>query len=261
MADYTDGPPKGFRAMKNDGVVLLREWISEQPTFLGVSEPLESGASAVDVALDVYETKITSGGTAGSEDVNIGDGTGITVGQVKLITFESQTDPSDVLNLDHANIVNANGEQCTNVDLENEDDWLLLRWNGSAWQIIDYADTATIAPVAQGSKGTETVTTGASPVAANLEYQESSITTGGTAGSEDFNIGDGTGVKVGTKHLITLAVRTDGSDVVNIDHANWVDFDNSTGLTNLDLDAAGEYVLGEWNGTKWRLLYTNGTKA
>ena len=104
------------------------------------------------------------------------------------------------------------------------------------------------------------VYSGATAVTIDVATYHVKITTGGTAGSEDVSIGDGTGARVGERKLITLAVRTDGSDVVNLDHANCVNATGTT-LTNLDMDAAGEFVLLEWNGTKWQIIYADATEA
>lgn len=96
--------------------------------------------------------------------------------------------------------------------------------------------------------------------ALNPNIYEAYITTGGTAGSENYTLGDGTGVTVGQRKLITLAVRTHASDVVNLDHAN---MHNAAGvqLANADLDAAGEFVLFEWNGSEWQEIYSDATLA
>lgn len=107
-------------------------------------EQLTSGAAAVTVDLGRYKTEITTGATAGSEDVNIGDGTGVEIGERKLIELVTRTDGSDVVNLDHANIVNASGTQATNVDLDAAGEFVLVEWNGAAWQVIHA--NATIAP-------------------------------------------------------------------------------------------------------------------
>ena len=107
----------------------------------------------------------------------------------------------------------------------------------------------------------EGLTSGGTAIAVGLDPYETLLTTGATAGSEDVNVGDGSTAKVGQRKLVPLETRSDASDVVNLDHANMVDSDGSTALTNMDLDAAGEFWLGEWNGTAWVTLYTNGTKT
>ena len=104
------------------------------------------------------------------------------------------------------------------------------------------------------------VFSGAVAVTIDASTYHVNITTGGTAGSENVSIGDGSSARVGERKLITLAVRTDASDVVNLDHANCVNAAGTT-LTNLDMDAAAEFVLLEWNGTKWQIVYANATEA
>ena len=104
----------------------------------------------------------------------------------------------------------------------------------------------------------EELTTGAAATIMNPNIYESLITTGGTAGSEDLNIGDGTDITVGQRKLVTLAVRTNASDVLNLDHANIHDA-AGVAMTNCDLDAVDEFILMEWNGVEWQELYSDAT--
>ena len=110
---------------------------------------------------------------------------------------------------------------------------------------------------------TDTLTTGASAVSATTTAYETKITTGGTAGAENINLPDGD--FVGQRKLFTLAVRTNASDVVDLQAAKLgrlnISGSTSQNVTNLDLDAVGEYALLEWDGTEWNVIYTNGTIA
>ena len=102
------------------------------------------------------------------------------------------------------------------------------------------------------------ITTAADSQAVATTSYETKITTGGTAGTENISIADGT--IVGERKLITLAVRTDASDVVALAHANVVNA-SGTAATGVTLDAAGEFILLEWNGSKWQAVYTPATIA
>ena len=101
---------------------------------------------------------------------------------------------------------------------------------------------------------------GAAAIQVDLAIYETKLTTGATEGAEDVTVGDGAGVTVGHRKLITLKTRSHGSDVVNLDHANIA---NQSGVqaTNVDLDAAGEFCLFEWNGSKWQIIHANATVA
>lgn len=112
----------------------------------------------------------------------------------------------------------------------------------------------------------EEVTTGASTKDTDNTVYETEVVTGGTAGAEDLD--PTTGTIVGQRKLITLKTRTNASDVVNVvvtDVVRWIhsgvasDPLTTAAVSNLDLDAAGEYALLEWNGSKWNVIYTNGT--
>jgi len=114
-------------------------------SLLDSSEELVSGAAAIEPSHAPYATDIVTGGTAGSEDVTVGDGTVTAtnavpvIGQRKLYTLKTRTNGADVLNLDHANLVNAAGTAMTNCDLDAAGEFILLEWNGLKWQEI-YSD-------------------------------------------------------------------------------------------------------------------------
>lgn len=135
-------PPLG--RTRHGAEAMRQAIIGEVPDLPSAVDQLTSGAAAVAVNLARYKTEITTGGTAGSEDVNVGDGTGIEVGDRKLIEMVTRTNASDVVNLDHANIANAAGVQATNADLDAAGEFVLLEWNGTKWQVIHAS--ATIAP-------------------------------------------------------------------------------------------------------------------
>lgn len=103
----------------------------------------------------------------------------------------------------------------------------------------------------------EELTTGAATTVLNPGIYESYITTGGTVGDEDITIGDGTGIVVGQRKLITLAVLS-AVDVLVMDFANIVALDG-VALQLVELDAAGEFILLEWNGVKWQAIWADAT--
>ncbi len=84
-----------------------------------------------------------------------------------------------------------------------------------------------------------------------------------TAGLEDeatYNLGDGTGVAVGTLRLLVCNALTHASDTIVLDDANFA----MTGevITAITFDAAGEFLLVEFNGAAWLVLYaTTGVVA
>lgn len=119
--------------------VDLINYLADEPNLVKEAVGLTSGSSAVSVDTAVYKTEITTGGTAGSEDVNIGDGTGAVIGERHLIELTTRTNASDVVNLDHLNVHNAAGTALTNLDMDAEGEFVLVEWTGSEWQII-YSD-------------------------------------------------------------------------------------------------------------------------
>lgn len=115
-----------------------------------------------------------------------------------------------------------------------------------------FMDTYTAAPNLLAES--EAVT---APGACDISVYRTAVTSSG-AGSAALTIGDGTGAIVGQRKLIELADLVEDGDVVALDHANW---ESSAGvaLTALELDDAGEFVLGEWTGSKWRVIHSSAT--
>lgn len=96
----------------------------------------------------------------------------------------------------------------------------------------------------------------ATPTEVDTGIYQAKITTSGSEGAEEVTIGDGTGVTVGTRKLITLDTLGDPADSVVLDHANMVGGNHGAdALASAVLDAEGEFILLEFNGVKWRVLY------
>lgn len=104
-----------------------------------------SDAAPTALSIAVYQSILTTGGSAGAEEAEIGDGTGAVVGQRKLITLESLGDPGDSVALDDANIVADDGSSLSAVTMDAEGAFLLLEWNGTAWQTL-YSGDCTLTP-------------------------------------------------------------------------------------------------------------------
>lgn len=90
------------------------------------------------------------------------------------------------------------------------------------------------------------------PSVVDLDVYHSQLTTSGSEGAEEAEVGDGTGVVVGHRKLITLATRTHASDSVTLDDANISQ--GADTITAVELDAAGEFILLEWQGASWEVI-------
>lgn len=106
-----------------------------EPLLLNEWEDLDTGADPVDLDVTVYQTKLTTGGTEGPELARIGNGTGVRIGQRKLVTLTTRTHASDSVALDHANIATADGTPTTSVVLAEEGAFLLLEWKATTWGV------------------------------------------------------------------------------------------------------------------------------
>lgn len=109
----------------------------------------------------------------------------------------------------------------------------------------------------------EKVLSGAAAIEVSGQAYKVSVTTGGTAGAEVVNLPAGS--EIGQRILIELETRTNAADLVDLGVANiqrlQISGETGQNVTNLDLDAVGEFALLEWTGSAWNLLYSNGTVA
>lgn len=108
-------------------------------------EELETtNAEATVLSLEHYGSNLTTSGSEGAEDAEIGDGTDAIIGQRKLVVLKTRTHESDSVVLDHANIVSEAGVDATSVELDEEGEFVLLEWNGAKWQVV-YSSAGVVA--------------------------------------------------------------------------------------------------------------------
>jgi hypothetical protein len=116
-----------------------------------------------------------------------------------------------------------------------------------------------VAPVVEAADF-EAVTLGAIDQVCDLGVFETRVTTSGAGAGANLAIGDGTGVRVGTRHLVTLAVLAHASDAVVLDEANIIGEDTfplgTPGtFSAVTIDGAGGFLLLEWSGVGWVVIY------
>lgn len=91
--------------------------------------------AAVTVSTDVYQSQIVTSASQLADEVEIGDGTGVTIGTRKLITLVALTDAGDSIALDYANF-SQGADTITAIELAAVDDFVLAEWQGASWEII-----------------------------------------------------------------------------------------------------------------------------
>ena len=101
---------------------------------------------------------------------------------------------------------------------------------------------ASVETITHAGSGTETI---------NLNKYHTKFVSNGAA--KAAAIGDGTGAVVGQRKLITLQTRVGGSDTIVLDHANMLNAAGSAASSCI-LDAANEFILLEWRGSKWQTM-------
>lgn len=95
------------------------------------------------VSMDAYETRLTTAGTEGVENISLANGT--IIGERKLFILKTLGNASDSVKLAHANVVNAAGIAATGVTFDAINEYCLLEWNGAKWQAIYTTATITTA--------------------------------------------------------------------------------------------------------------------
>jgi hypothetical protein len=174
-------------------------------------------------------------------------------------TYKNRSQETEYLRL---RCVAVGDEESVDYTLAEVDDEVLrsLLQDKDGVSILDEMEDGTLVfnrsflrPDVNGINSEETVTTnGDASSEVGLDRYHSKIVSGGSAGTEDLNIGDGTGAIVGQRKLITFLTRTNASDSIVLDHANFSQA--SATITAIALDAAGEFILAEWQGAKWEII-------
>ena len=118
------------------GMGKFYDELTEAPNLINEYDEVTTGGTATALDLTVYQSKVTTGGTAGNESLTLGNGSGAIVGQKKLITMVTRTHASDVIVLDHANILALDGVALQAAALDAEGEFLLVEWTGVKWQAI-----------------------------------------------------------------------------------------------------------------------------
>lgn len=126
-------PTKGFSKALKEFYAFLKA----APNLINDYEAVTTNASARAANLNIYHTNITSGGTAGNEPYSLGTGTGVKVGQRKSVKLVTRTHASDVIVMDHANIVAADGTTAaTGAILNAANEYALFEWTGAKWRAL-----------------------------------------------------------------------------------------------------------------------------
>lgn len=113
------------------------------PSDVEAAEAITSnGETATAASKDIFGTNITSGASQGSEEVTLEDA--LTPGHRKLLTFAAQADPGDVINVT-GTLADVDAAPLDTLTLDAEGGFVLLEWNGLAWQAL-YAGDATLTP-------------------------------------------------------------------------------------------------------------------
>jgi hypothetical protein len=156
-------------------------------------------------------------------------------------TYKNRSQETEYLRL---RCVAVGDEESVDYTLAEVDDEVLrsLLQDKDGVSILDEMEDGTLVfnrsflrPDVNGINSEETVTTnGDASSEVGLDRYHSKIVSGGSAGTEDLNIGDGT------------------SDSIVLDHANFSQA--SATITAIALDAAGEFILAEWQGAKWEII-------
>ena len=102
----------------------------------------------------------------------------------------------------------------------------------------------------------DAVTTSAVTQVISTDAYETRLTTSGTEDAELISIANGT--IIGERKLLILKTLGESADSVTLAHANVVNA-SGTAATGVTFDAANEFLLIEWNGTKWQAIYTTAT--
>lgn len=102
-------------------------------------------------SVELYETKLTTGGSAAGEALTVADG--LYIGQRKLLTVVGMGDPGDSVDVDFTNIAGKSGELLAALSIDAAlNGYLLLEWrgdedgSGGKWWVIASGENTTVTP-------------------------------------------------------------------------------------------------------------------
>jgi hypothetical protein len=102
-------------------------------------------------SVELYETKLTTGGSAAGEALTVADG--IYIGQRKLLTVVGMGDPGDSVDVAFTNIGGRSGELLAALSIDAAlNGYLLLEWRGDEdgtggkWWVIAAGENTTVTP-------------------------------------------------------------------------------------------------------------------
>jgi hypothetical protein len=113
-------------------LVFERSFVNDSvPAHEAVST---NGDAAVVVGVGFYETKITTSGSEGAEDIELVDG--VYIGQRKLVTLAVEGHADDVVSFDNGDdMFSTAGAALASLTIDAADGFVLLEWRG-AWHVI-----------------------------------------------------------------------------------------------------------------------------
>lgn len=277
-AAITDNSSGGTSALSFSAApqVFMGGPLANEIAFFG-EEILTTGGSPVEFDPNCFVSLVTSGGTAGQEEISLPNGAS---GAHHLIVFSSQTAPTDHLVVNGLSIPFTSGT--TNAELTGLNNYLLLRCRQTnSWEIAGFTpgpvlftpafpvlpnlESATQVLLGDTTNGyflsrdpglqfiNEEVTTGGSPSVLDGEVSGCFVTTGGTQAQEDIVIDDG--YQPNLRKWVYLSNQTDPADTVSLDMSNIVAEDGSA-LTSVILDSPDESFSLEWRyaDSKWHVI-------
>ncbi len=122
----------------------LYDFLVAAPNLLNDYESITTGSVSVEVDKTIYQTLITSGGTAGNEAITIGAATNYVPGTRKFIKLATRTHASDAITLDYAN-VSTGALTISDITLNVAGEFILLEAQGAKWEVIKASSTVVTA--------------------------------------------------------------------------------------------------------------------
>jgi len=124
---------------------------------------------------------------------------------------------------------------------------------GSGTALVTLAENAAVVRTPTDLDSREDLATnGDAATAVGLDVYQTHLGTSGSGGAEDLTIGDGTGAVIGQRKLIVLDTLGDAGDSVTLDDENMSK--GTSTITAVALDAAGEFLLLEFQGVTWEVI-------
>lgn len=113
----------------------------------GESDTITTSGSEITVdPLVCFEAQLISDGSGGAQQFHLNDPPPDKLSLMHMVIVKSLVDENDYIDMNHDNMTNRAGVNLNNLEMHNEGDCVLFRFNGEKWAVLYASDDVIMTP-------------------------------------------------------------------------------------------------------------------